>query len=276
MAQNPYQAPEAALDTATGTPEALQEPRRVGAGRGAAWIGRAFDLFRAHWLLWLGMIVVMGLILMALALVPVLNLAGSVIMPVFIGGVMLAASQADTAGSTPFGTLFRGFRDHFIQLIGVGVMSLLGLLAYMAFAFGILFGTGLWPAMQGGEVDPAMAENMATTMPLAILGGMALTIPFVMATWFAPALVTIHRTDLLAALRMSFIACLRNILPFLVYGLVFLVLFLGLGILLMLLGLASPILAGVGYFAVLLVLGPVVLLTQYTAHRDIYLAPEPA
>ena len=276
MAQNPYQAPEAALDTATGTPEDLQEPQRVTAGRGAAWIGRAFDLFRAHWLKWIGMIVVMGLILMALSLVPVLNMVVSVIMPVFVGGVMLAASQADGPASPPFGTLFRGFRDHFIQLIGVGVMSLLGLLAYMAFAFGILFGTGLGPAMQGGEVDPAMAENMATTMPLAILGGMALTIPFVMATWFAPALVTIHRTDLLAALRMSFMGCLRNLVPFLVYGLVFLVLFLGVAILLMLLGLVNPILAGVGYFGALLILGPTVLLTQYTAHRDIYLAPEPA
>lgn len=276
MAENPYQAPGAALDADPSTGGALQEPDKVGAGRGMAWIGRAFDLFRAHWLMWLGMIVVMGLILIALSLVPVLNMTVSVIIPVFVGGVMLAASQADNGGDLPFTTLFQGFRDHFIQLMGVGFLSLLGILAYMGFAFGLLYATGVFPAFQGGEVDPATAEQMGFTMPLAILGGMALTIPFVMATWFAPALVTIHRTDLLAALRMSFMGCLRNLLPFLVYGLVFLALFLGVGILLMLLGLVNPILAAVGYFAVLLVLGPVVLLTQYTAHLDIYLARETA
>ena len=276
MAENPYQAPEATLDTGFGGFGEAGEPERVGAGRGAAWIGGALDLFRAHWLLWIGMMVVVGLILTALALVPLLNLAGSVIMPVFIGGLMVAASQADTAGALLFGTLFRGFRDHFIPLVGVGIMSLLSVLVYMGVIFGVASASGVFPSMQDGQMDPAMAEQLGTNMLLAGLGGFALTIPFVMATWFAPALITIHGVDLLSALRMSFMGCLRNLLPFLVYGLVFLALGLGLLILFMLLGLVHPILGMVAYFGAVLVLGPVVLLTQYTAHRDIFLAPETA
>lgn len=279
MADNPYQAPEAVLaDTGpAATPEELQEPHRVGAGRGVAWIGEALRLFGESWLVWVGMALVTGLLLVLTAMIPVLNLANTVIMSVFVGGFMLAANEAHAAGDAPFGTLFHGFRDHFVRLAGVGVLNTLGVFVPMVLMFAILFSLGgLGVAMEGGELDPETAARMPQAITLAALGGMALMVPFLMATWFAPALVAIHGADLLSAFRMSFMGCLRNIPAFLVYGLVFLVVGGGLAVAVAALAAVHVAFFFVVYFGSLLILGPVGILTMYTAHRDIYLAPEEA
>ena len=75
-------------------------------------------------------------------------------------------------------------------------------------------------------VTEAAAAVMANNIPmfiLAILVGMALSIPLFMALWFSTALVAINDQQATTALKFSFQACLKNWLPFLVYGLAFLV-----------------------------------------------------
>jgi len=59
-------------------------------------------------------------------------------------------------------------------------------------------------------------------------------------------------------MKMSFAGCLRNILPFLVYGLV---------------GFGLAIAATIPLFLGWLVLGPVVSASLYTSYRDIYFKP---
>ena len=58
---------------------------------------------------------------------------------------------------------------------------------------------------------------------LAVLLGLLLGMPLMMAFWFAPALVVLRNDEPLAAMKASFDACLRNMLPMLVYGLLGLV-----------------------------------------------------
>jgi uncharacterized membrane protein len=96
-----------------------------------------------------------------------------------------------------------------------------------------------------------------TTSLLAMLIVLALTLPIYMAVWFAPALITLNDLALGTALAASFRGCLRNVVPFLVYGVVtfiFLVL--------------AVIPLGLG----LLVMIPVLFASVYTAYRDIYYA----
>jgi uncharacterized membrane protein len=76
-----------------------------------------------------------------------------------------------------------------------------------------------------------------------------------MAYWFAPALVAIDGLSALAAMKLSFIGCIRNVLPFLLYGIVMFVL---------------TILASIPLLLGLLVLLPVMIASMYTAYRDIY------
>jgi uncharacterized membrane protein len=77
-----------------------------------------------------------------------------------------------------------------------------------------------------------------------------------MAVWFAPALVLFHDKGAVDAMKESFSGCLRNIVPFLVYGVVLLVL-----------GLIASIPLGLGW----LVLGPVLCTSFYASYKDIYL-----
>jgi uncharacterized membrane protein len=76
-----------------------------------------------------------------------------------------------------------------------------------------------------------------------------------MAYWFAPALIAMEGMSALSAMKLSFLGCLRNILPFLLYGVLALVMFF-----------IGAIPVGLG----LLVVMPVMTASMYTAFRDIY------
>jgi uncharacterized membrane protein len=109
-----------------------------------------------------------------------------------------------------------------------------------------------------GAGDPAATEAMAqnpSVMLLPVLVMMMLFIPLLMAYWFAPALVAIDGLSALAAMKLSFIGCIRNVLPFLLYGIVMFVL---------------TIVASIPLLLGLLVLLPVMIASMYTAYRDIY------
>ena len=92
-------------------------------------------------------------------------------------------------------------------------------------------------------------------MVLAILVMLALMIPVAMAVWFAPGLAALNERGAVEAMKESFTGCLKNIVPFLVYGVV-------------LLGLS--IVASIPLWLGWLVLGPVVAASIYTAYRDIF------
>jgi uncharacterized membrane protein len=93
-------------------------------------------------------------------------------------------------------------------------------------------------------------------MALPMLVMMALLLPLFMALWFAPALVVFHERGPVEAMKESFNGCLKNVVPFLVYGLV---------------GLVFAILASIPVGLGWLVLGPVLIGSLYASYRDIYL-----
>ena len=80
-------------------------------------------------------------------------------------------------------------------------------------------------------------------------------LPLVMATWFAPALIVFHDMGVRAAMKASFIGCLKNVLPFLLYGV---------------LGLIAGVIASIPFGLGWLVLAPVFVASIYTGYRDIY------
>jgi uncharacterized membrane protein len=90
---------------------------------------------------------------------------------------------------------------------------------------------------------------------LAWLIALGLIVPVVMTVWFAPPLVVFNELGAFDALQSSFLGCLKNIVPFLLYGLI-------------LLGFA--ILASIPLCLGWLVLGPVIAASIYTSYRDIY------
>jgi uncharacterized membrane protein len=88
-----------------------------------------------------------------------------------------------------------------------------------------------------------------------MLISLALFVPISMATWFAPALVMLQDQSAPRAIGESFRGCLKNVVPFLIYGLIIFAL-----------SMIASIPFGLGW----LVLMPVVLCSVYAAYRDIF------
>jgi uncharacterized membrane protein len=112
--------------------------------------------------------------------------------------------------------------------------------------------TGFSPMGMDSGQEPDL-----TRLALAVLIALALMLPLLMALWFAPALVAFHDMGPLEAMKQSFAGCLKNLLPFLLYGVILLV---------------AAAIASVPIMLGWLVLGPVLAASVYTAYRDIYLS----
>jgi len=231
------------------------EGRAVGAGRGWDWIVEAFALFRKQPGTWILTVVVLGVVFIVISMIPVLgSLASALLFPIFGAGLMLGCKAADQGGTLEISHLFAGFKQRTGDLVLVGVFNLVGWVV-IAFAVAAVIGGGVFMGMMRGGM-PGAGISIAS-MLLAMLLVAGLSVPLYMAVWFAPVLIVLHDLVPTAALKASFFTCLRNWVPFLVYGVVLLVL-----------GIVAAIPLGLGY----LVLLPVLAASVYTAYRDIFCA----
>lgn len=236
--------------------------RVVPAANGWQWIADAWRLFQAQAVTWVLVFAVFFLIALALGwLRPVGNLLMALLGPILFGGLMLGARACARGGRLELVHLFAGFREKAGHLALVGVFNLVASLAVLV-VVGLFmgFGMGMGAVMGGmsgsdtGAILGGMA-GMSLSMLTGLLVAAALTAPIAAAIWFAPALIVLRGMAPWDALTASFIACLRNILPFTAYGIVILVL-----------AVLATIPLGLGW----LVLGPVIAASVYTAYRDIF------
>jgi len=233
--------------------------RAVPAGNGLEWWTKAWPLFTRQVGMWIGLIVVTFVVFAVASLIPVIGpIATMLLWPVVAGGLMLGAREVDRGGALTFGHLTAGFSADVGQLILVGVAYLVGMIVAGGIAM-LVAGVGIGTMMMGasGGGDPAMMGAAgATGILLAVLIAFALLLPVYMATWFAPALIVFHGSGAIDAMKASFFGCLKNIVPFIVYGLI---------------GLLLSIVASIPFGLGWLVLGPVVVVSIYAGYRDIYL-----
>ncbi len=257
---NPYAVPQAELEEQV-VDGGMTGPHSMPMGHGWRWISRGFWHFRQNPFAWILAIVVWMAISMGATLIPFIgSFAITLISPVIMAGFILGAHEQDMGGDFTVGHVFAGFSNNAGQLLLVGLLYLVGfLLIGVSMA---LIGAGavytLFGGVEGMEaMGPEAMQEMMTSGPmlLALLVGMALSIPMVMAYWFAPSLVAIEGLSAISAMKLSFVGCLKNILPYLFYSLLLVVLiFLG----------VLP--AGLGLLVVL----PTITASMYTAYKDIY------
>ena len=262
---NPYATPESPLTT--GNPiqaGLLTEPRKVSADRGWGWIADGFGLFKLDPWIWILNSLILLVILFLLGLLPFLgSIASQILYPVFLGGLMLGCYALDTGDRLKVEHLFAGFKNNAGSLAAVGGLYILGSLAIGIIVMLLIFLLGgrdifgLIGAIQSGaQPNPQETIQLAYLGIIAVLIGLALIVPLLMATWFAPALVILHSLGAVEAMKLSFRGCLRNIMPFLIYGLIALVL--------MVLAII-PVLLG------LLVLLPTLVASTYIGYKNIFL-----
>lgn len=251
---NPFRAPAARVaDVGAKEGELIEDGRRVPTGNAWGWIVRGWELFRAAPGMWIGITVAWITIMIVLGLIPILNIITNFLSPVFIGGIMLGCKALDEGDPLEFSHLFAGFRNNTGNLVLVGVLYLVGLIA--VFMLLGLVGAALLGLSSTGLEGEGFGPQMGLPMVLLVLLGMLFVIPLAMALWFAPALVALHDVPAFPAMRMSFLASVKNFLPFLFYGLILLVL---------------AVLASLPVFLGWLILSPVMTASIYASYRDMF------
>lgn len=244
-------------------PAALVMPgRRVRAGAGVDWVADGWRLFRKSPLMWIVFLVIYFLINVGLGLVPWMGMwIASLVAPLLMGGIALGCRSLETGGDLELEHLLAGFRRNTGPLFAIGLVYVLGELALMAI-FALFAGAPFLSALVSGD-EAAILDSLPEDLLSLTLGGLvvaALLIPLVAAYWFAPALAMLHGLPALPAMKASLLACVRNVLPMLVYGLVMLALLV-----------PAILVLGLG----LIVWLPVLLATVYTSYRSVFTEAAP-
>jgi uncharacterized membrane protein len=238
-------------------PTAPRAPRACPASDGWRWIREAFALVGARPAFWIGSVLLVVVVFLALGFVPILGQLATIVLGPFVIAGFANAARRQTEGQGPaIADLLIGFQQSPGALIAVALLYLAGIVLVMGVVFGVLFTTvGAAAFSGGGEIDPAVLERAWPLFALGWLLGLALLIPLLMAYWFAPQQIVFRGLDAIAAMKSSFAGCLRNIVPLLVYGLILIPIFIIAVI---------PLLLG------LLVVMPMLMATYYTMWRAIF------
>lgn len=236
------------------------EPVSVSIGRGGGWLIDGLSFFSRDWLSWIGLAVLLIALTLVASAIPIANIIMPVLTPVFVGGLMLACREQDEGGEITVAALFSGFSSHAGQLALLGLVYLLSNIAILMLVIVLIFIIlgGADAFSQLSTENPELVLEHAVNILLAALVGLALYLPVLMALWFAPALVVLKNASAMQAMKASLKGCLLNVLPFLTYGV--------LGMLLMIMA-TLPFLLG------WLVLLPVIIASVYVSYREIFVYP---
>ena len=229
--------------------------RVVPPGNAFDWLRQGWALFAANPGLWIGLTIVLLVIVLGVQIVPLVGtLAAHLLMPVLGAGLLLVCRKIDEEERVQIDDLFAGFKQNAGPLVMVGVLYMVAMFAIVVIV--VVVGGG---SVAGGLLS-AQPEGLGVIfggLMLSLLLSLALSVPVVMAVWFAPALVFFNHMQPVEALKASFEACMKNVLAFLVYGLIVLVL-----------AFFAALPVGLGF----LVLIPVLAGSVYAAYRDVFVA----
>jgi uncharacterized membrane protein len=235
----------------------MMEVRQVNSSHGWNWISGGFAIFKQSPVIWIALFFIYVLIGMALSIIPVVGpVVFNVLAPVFMAGFMMGCRALEMGEEIEINHLFAGFKQNTSQLITVGGIYLAALIVIVGVVF---LASGAAPLSGPMMAEDLMSGQHATAagggMLLPLLIVLAAMMPLFMAYWFAPTLVLFHDMKALDAMKLSFIACLRNIMPFFVYSLISMVLM---------------VLAAIPLGLGLLVMIPTMTASLYVSYKDIF------
>jgi len=221
----------------------------VSADRGAAWLGGGWSLFKAAPGVWIVLMIVSFVAVAVVHLLPFGSLLAALLVPILGGGLMLACKQQEATGILAIETLLEAFKSpHLPSLAVLGVLSLVGS-ALIGVVVTTFLGAGFGIAMFAGHAGQSIDGIGLLSIMAGLLIGLLLYVPLSMALWFSPALIVLRGMNPVDAAKLSFNGCMQNIVPFLIYDLLAMVMILiaiipaGFGLLI-----AIPVLSASGYF----------------------------
>ncbi|MCP3674092.1 MAG: hypothetical protein GY829_06430 [Gammaproteobacteria bacterium] len=231
---------------------------------GLHWIGMSFSLFGKNPSIWIVMLVIYFGISFLLTSIPILVLLPILLTPAFNAGFMYGAKQVDSGNMLEIDHLFAGFKQRLRSLFRLGMLYFMANLIIIVVASVLIESladkdsiAAMSQATTTLELEQILAKHPGLLVALleTLMIVFVLSIPLVMASWFAPVLVMFHQVTPAKAMLLSIKACNKNILPFLVYSILM--------IPIMLLALVP---LGLG----LLIIIPVIFISQYCSYKAIF------
>lgn len=186
-------------------------PRRVPARAGFDWVGGAFRLFLKNPLLLAAAAAISLGMLLILQFIPYAGAGlAEIITPMIAAGFMRAFRSIDEGAEPELPQLAAGFQAHALPLAMVGAIYLAILIAIIMLMklLGVDY-PAMLQALQNGVTPTQLAQQLQGKEVLLLLG-LALAIPAVAASWYAPALVLFGNAGPLQAMGLSLKACARN------------------------------------------------------------------
>ena len=247
--------------------------RKVDARHGWQWLVQGLVLFRkdpAHWLMLIALLFIGSRVLLA---VPYLGLLVVLITPNFLAGLTHGAQALEQGKPLRLGYLASGFLKNAGHLVTLGGVSLLGhflMLVAMTTVAGAAL-SDVVQTMSTGSITQETVAAMRVAAPrllLSVCVGLAIAVPVMLAVWFAPMLVFFDDVKPGPAMLMSLWACLRNIMPMLVYAIALM----GPLLVMMQIGVALTRQPDMGIW----LLAPVLVPSLYASYRDLFVQEPPA
>jgi uncharacterized membrane protein len=251
---NPYHAPEADLyEPQDGE---MTGPKGVPVGHGWAWLVKGWWHFSQNPFAWMAGILIWFLIAIVVSFIPLIGgIALNLITPVVIAGFMIGCRAQDDGEAFTLNHIFAGFSNNTGQLVLVGLIYFGAVILLTLIMMAGVFGMIGMQSMSAENPDMMLAMLLSPGFLITLLLGFLIMIPLMMAYMYAPALVALDDMKALPAMQLSFMGCLKNLLPLTVYAvLATLLLFIG------------TMLFGLGLLIVL----PLLSASMYSAYRDIY------
>lgn len=239
---------------------------------GATWVKLGIRTFFKQPLALAGLFMIFMAVMAVLSMVPVLGSALALaLLPSATLGLM-AATQEASKGKFPMPTVllsaFRAGKQQLNAMLTLGGMYAAGFMLLLAltalvdggkFANLYLFGGAITEEMvMGGDFQAASLLALVLYMPLSLL------------FWHAPALVHWHGISPVKSLFFSIVACWRNFGALTLFGIVWVLVFMGMGIVVVLIGslLGDANTAATLMFPIVLVNAAMFFTSIYFTFRD--------
>jgi hypothetical protein len=194
-------------------------PKSVDASHGLAWLVQGWRLFSRDPGTWIVLGIIIFVTVIVLTFIPLVGyLVGTLITPALIAGMVYGASQVKAGRTLAVDHLFRGFKDRKktgplltlgAVMLGAAILSLL--------VIAVLLGASML-AMMGADAPRDMVELFGVSGLLALVLVIGIHIMLAMALMYAIPLVMLRNIAPSVAIRSSLAACLRNIIPLLVFA----------------------------------------------------------
>jgi hypothetical protein len=239
----------------------------VPARTGIQWVKLGISTFSKQPLALAGLFFMYMAAVIVVAQLPVIGvIIGGMLVPAATLGLMAATAEA-TKGRFPMPSVlisaFRAGRQRVRAMLLLGLVYTVGSMLATGIA-SMIIGT---PEASASEIDPATVLALALHAPLFLM------------FWHAPALVHWHGVTPAKSLFFSMVACLKNFGAYLIFGLTWMFVFLGVGTFFGLLGglLGGPEMARAVMMPTALLMAAMFSTSIYFTFVDSFVAtPEPA